>query len=112
MLPTIFDTQLAKLDLDIYGARWYANVDNRLEVTQRDRPSFQVPIAVPSVLFTLFAQHLRIARDDKVYLSLDEVDDDKFVFSALYANETKLADLWPIPRKALPGFVLNPKYRL
>lgn len=112
MLPTIFEKPQAQLSLDPYGARRYANVDNRMEVTQRDRPAFHVPIAVPTELFTLFAQHLDIARDDPVSLSLDEVEDDNFVFSVLYANETKLADLWSIPRKMLPGFVLNSKYRV
>lgn len=112
MTPTIFDNPQATFELDRQGARWYANIDNRLEVSQRERPAFHVPIAVPSVLFTLCLETLKVARDDTVSLSLDEVEPDKFVFSLVYAQDTKIADLWTLSRKALPGFLLNRKYRL
>lgn len=104
---TVFDSPFP-LQPDERGARFYGNVDNRLEVTDGDR-HWHVAVAVPTELFTYMREVMKVPPEETVTLALDR-DEDHYVFSAL-AGDT-LHDLWSYSRASVPGWLLAPAYRL
>lgn len=106
---TVFDRPQSDLLPDRRGARMYANVDNRMEVTARGRSAL-FPVAVPTMLFTYMAQVARIPAEQEVNLSLELFDDlGYYVFSLLAGDE--LHDLWYYSLKGVPQWTRNPAYR-
>lgn len=92
----------------------YANVDNRLEVVlDEGETSFLVPLAVPTGLFTLMRDVMKIPIGETVKLSIDELregDEKSYVFSLMCGDS--LYDLWQYSRGSLPSWILQKEYRL
>lgn len=105
---TVFDKPQFQLLPDYHGVRMYANVDNRMEVV---RPSgvHIVTLSIPTGLFPLMQDVLKIPPEDLVTLSLDQLD-EKYVFSLLQGSST-LVDLWNYTPKTLPAWILEKEYR-
>ncbi len=95
---------------DPEGPRPYANVDNRLEVISRDGQTYEVAVAVPTALFTLMRDVLKITREEHVTLSI-EFEDRWFLFSAL-TDTDRLFDLWYYTPATLPAWLRDPAYAL
>lgn len=95
---------------DTEGARPYANVDNRLEVVDRDGHAYEVALAIPTAWFTLARDHLQIGREETVTLSIEWVG-QHYLFSALTSTD-KLIDLWAYTPARLPAWLTEPEYRL
>lgn len=98
---------------DSKGPRWYANVDNQMEVCAGGE-TFHVAVAVPTGLFTFFKDVLQLPPEVDVSLALDEEGDDehrRYVFSLFY-GDNELRDLWSYSRGSLPAWILSEKYRL
>lgn len=104
-----FDRPQFNLLPDEKGVRFYANVDNRMEVLARNT-NYYVAVAVPTGLFTLMADVFKVPLEEEVRLSMDEVG-DRFVFSIFYGSDN-LVDLWDYSRKTLPAWILTKQYRL
>lgn len=113
-VDTTFQTPQFPLLPDPIGPRRYANVDNRLEVSTRDA-QYLVALAVPTGLFTLMRDVLRIVPDNEVLLAVDQVtvrpdEDDRFVFSLMSGND--LWDLWSYTAAGLPKWLKDSTYWL
>lgn len=107
-LQPMFDQPQARLVPDSAGARFYANVNNALEVAIGNR-IHAVPLAVPTELFTLFRGVCRFNKDVEITLALDLID-ERFIFSA--TQGATIFDLWTYSELSLPGWIMNPAYRL
>lgn len=107
--PVLFDSPFPLLP-DSAGARFYANVDNRLEVaTARD--AWTIPVAVPTELFTFMREVAKVPPEETVTLGLDETEDgEHYVFSMLAGDN--LYDLWHWSRRSIPGWLLSRDHRL
>lgn len=104
---TVFDKPQADLVPDRQGHRWYGNVDNLLQITRGGR-EHSVYVAVPTMLFPLMKEALRIAPDEAVTLSVDQLG-EYYVFSLLAGD--RLFDLWCYSEKGLPPWLLSRDYR-
>lgn len=98
---TIFDSPPCNLQPDVSGPRWYANVDNRLEVNIGGRP-YTIAIAVPTELFTFLKEVAKVSPEEDVTLSLDKID-GRYVFAALAGDS--LHDLWYYSDASLPRWI-------
>jgi hypothetical protein len=107
---TVFDRPQFGLLPDLAGPRQYGNVDNRMEVHTR-AGTWHVALAVPTGLFLLMKGVLSVSVDDAVSLSLDEGDDERYVFSLMVGTE-RLYDLWSYSTGSVPRWVFNPEYRI
>lgn len=91
----------------------YGNVSNRMEVSRRNR-SFHVAVAVPTPLFTLMREVLKVPLDLTASLSLDL--SDSFYLLSLSVGRggdiSNLYDLWAYTEKALPSWVENRDYHI
>ena len=85
----------------------YANVDNLMEVSCGGTVHY-VLLAVPTGLFTLMQDVLKVPPEQSVSLSLDEIPDGKFVFS-LMQGDTNLTDLWTYSERSMPAWITNPE---
>lgn len=111
MTPTVFDKPQFHLLPDHAGVRMYANVDNVMEVVTH-AGSHRVAVAVPTGLFTLMRGVLKVPREARVNLALDELgesDGGKFLLSMMWGNE-HLYDLWTYSPASLPPWILLPEY--
>jgi hypothetical protein len=104
----VFDSPQWSLVPDLTGARFYANVDNRLEITN-GRTSFHVALAVPTQLFT-YMLNIGVKQEDTVQLALDWIEGYP-VFSMVISGEN-LHDLWVFPRNGEPDWIYDLKYRV
>jgi len=102
-MTTVFETPQAHLLPDPEGPRRYGNVDNLVDVAIGGRVR-QVPIAVPTFLFTFMRDVAKIDRQTDVTLALDRMG-DRFVFSLLAGDD--LYDLWDYSYKGLPDCFRN-----
>ena len=105
----VFNSPPFRLLPDSAGPRWYANVDNRLEIST-DHGSYHVAVAVPAELFTLMLQVFKIAPEQDVSLAIDQ-EGERYIFSLMFAGE-ELRDLWSYSRGSLPAWILSEEYRL
>lgn len=108
---TVYDTPQYQLLPDAQGARFYANVDNRLEVTMRGK-SFMVAVAVPTELFTYMREVARVGPRSSVLLAIDQVgaEGDFFLYSMMCGD--KLHDLWVYTAAGFPAWMRDPAYHL
>jgi hypothetical protein len=97
-MTTVFETPQAKLLPDLGGPRRYGNVDNVVDVAV-SRYSRQVPIAVPTLLFTFMRDVAGVDPQTDVTLALDQVG-ERYVFSMLAGDD--LYDLWEYSYAGLP----------
>lgn len=101
---------------DLNGHRMYANVDNRLEVAlDEGNTTFGVALAVPTGLFTLMRDVMKVPIGETVKLSIDEVivgeDAQKeYVFSLMWGDN--LYDLWKYSRGSVPSWIFDKEFRL
>lgn len=102
---TLFETPQATLLPDPTGPRWYANIDNRLEVNAGGKP-FHVAVAVPTMLFSLMADTMRVDRDTECTLAIDLVG-ERYVLSLLAGDD--LFDLWHYSKGSIPLWILDRK---
>jgi hypothetical protein len=107
MTQPTFPKPQFKLLPDLQGRRWYANVDNLLEVSNGEAVHY-VALAVPTGLFTLMKDVLKVTPEERVSLALDRVE-DRWYFS-LMRGEEKLYDLWSYADSTLPKWVLAEEY--
>lgn len=111
MTATVFDRPQWTLLPDPKGPRVYGNVSNVLEIV-RGRSSVRVAIAVPSEIFTLMREVLKVPPSAACSLSLDQVD-NHFVFSLLAEVEPlALYDLWTYSSKSLPDWMLDRSFHM
>lgn len=108
---TVYDAPQYKFLPDPHGRRFYANVDNRLDVTMGSR-EYSVAVAVPTELFTYLREVAKVGRRSTVLLAIDQVGEggEHFVYSMLCGD--KLHDLWVYSKASLPQWMLDPKYQL
>lgn len=86
-------------------------MSNVLEMT-RGRLLARMAVAVPTDLFTLMAQVLKVPVEASAALAIDMVG-DWYVFSLHVIGDTEsLHDLWAYPAKGLPAWMLDPSYHL
>lgn len=107
MFTTLFDQPTIKLLPDETGPRFYANVDNRIEVV-RGRDTYRVAVAVPTEFFTLMKEVCDITPDEEVTLAIDQ-DGEHYVFSLLAGQ--RLFDLWRYSERSLPVWITDRAYR-
>lgn len=107
MTLPVFDTPQFPLMPDKSGRRMYGNVDNLMEVV-RNGQSVYVLLAVPTGLFTLMQDVLRVPPEEHVCLSLDEGEDGRYIFSLMYG--TNLVDLWTYSQKSKPAWTTMKEY--
>ena len=109
-MQTTFAKPQFKLLPDLQGHRPYANVDNLLEVSRGSYVHY-VALAVPTGLFTLMKDVLKVSPDEKVSLSLDHLSEEgRWVFS-LMRGEDKLYDLWSYSENSVPPWVFSDDYK-
>lgn len=111
-LSLTFDKPQFALLPDSQGARYYANVDNRMEILAGNA-NYYVAVAVPTGLFTLMKDVFKIPQSaGTVKLSIDQVQ-ERYVFSLFYEGYADmLVDLWDYSRLSLPAWILDRGYRL
>lgn len=91
--------------------RWYANVDNRLEIAQRSKTKF-VTVAIPTGLFTLMKSVCNVSTTESCTLAIDEYVSDseepRYLLSMHVTGgvEDRLYDLWTYSRGSLPQWML------
>lgn len=105
---TIFDNPQAPLVPDRRGHRFYGNVDNAMSVVAGRTP-YLVHVAVPTMLFPLMKETLRIPPESEALLGLDLVD-KWYVLSIMSGN--RLFDLWRYTPSTLPPWLLSREYRV
>lgn len=109
---TVFDRPQCHLLPDLQGPRMYANVSNVVEVARSVHSVFRVAIAVPTDLFTIMRDVLRVPLGCRCSLAIDYVE-SVFVLSLLVEGETEaLHDLWTYPSRGLPAWMLDSSYHL
>lgn len=111
--PTLFDSPQFPLVPDAAGRRWYANVDNEIQLQQDlsigddGHWTHNVnggPVAVPTGLFTIMKGVLKIPIDREVKLFLFEYEYQQFVLGLEWGDpDTDYAYLWTYTYAALPG---------
>jgi len=106
--PLAFNKPQFTLAPDRAGARYYANVDNRMEVLAGGE-QYRVAVAVPTGLFTILRGVFNVPLTEDVHLAIDEVG-ERFVFSIMYGDE--LRDLWDYSPLSLPTWILGKSYRV
>lgn len=107
-LPTVFQSPQCSLVPDLKGRRMYANVDNRMSVTDGDA-EYHVLVVVPTGLFSIMKDVLKVAPEKDVSLSVDRLE-DRHVFSLL-SGQDDLYDLWSYSEASLPQWILSGEYR-
>lgn len=107
---TLFPSPEWPLLPDPEGPRFYANVDNRLEVIAQDGSTHEVALAVPTAWFTLARDVLNVTREESVSLAI-EYHTRWFIFSAL-TDTNRLFDLWAYTAGNLPSWLSEEPYRL
>lgn len=100
-----FDNPQWKIVPDIVGVRPYANVSNRLSVSY-EAHSLEIPIAVPSELFTFMHEVLQVSQLDSVVLYLD-FDDGFWLFGLMLASSDEMIDLWRYSEKNPPDCIID-----
>lgn len=105
-MRTVFDKPQFTLLPDKIGVRMYGNVSNLLEVVQGER-IHHVALAVPTGLFVLMQDVLKIPPEDSVTLSIDQVG-ERHVFSLLHG--TSLIDLWTFSASSIPAWIQGTEY--
>lgn len=108
-MPTVFDRPQWPLVPDPQGVRMYANLENRLEIALTSS-SHTVAVALPTGLFHLMKDVLKVPPEDQVTLYIDQVG-EKYVFGLLQGSST-LVDLWEYTLKTLPAWILEKEYRI
>lgn len=106
-IATVFDKPQAVLLPDPFGPRFYANIDNRLDVAVGR--GHVVAVAVPTELFTFLKEVAKVSPEVIVNLGLDR-QGDRYVFSMLAGDS--LFDLWSYSRKSLPAWILSRTHAL
>lgn len=102
---TLFEKPEYELIPDEAGPRFYANVDNRIHRQYGSGAVKERPVVVPTALFTLMRETLKIAPEDEVTLYLVP-DEDYYVFGMAWGdNDNNVADLWFYTGKTLPPFL-------
>lgn len=114
---TVFPVPQFPLKPDEFGVRHYANVCNKMEVVASGG-TYHVALAVPTGLFTVMKEVMKIPPGEEVKLLLIEdsevdavTDEEKqfYVFSLLY-GENGLFDLWQYSPGTVPRWVFDPSY--
>lgn len=100
---TTFEKPEWPLIADPVGARFYANVDNRVARHYSNGRIKDVPVVVPTDLFTFMREVLKIDPVEDVQLYL--VPDDKFYVLGMTWGEkdTNVTDLWAYTATSLPA---------
>lgn len=108
-MATVFQTPQFKLMPDRQGPRFYANVNNCMELALSSG-MYHVAVEVPTGLFTLMKDVFKVPRDAEVSLSIDEVQatPTRYVFSITWRDQIR--DLWEYTK--LPAWLCAEEYRL
>lgn len=102
---TTFEKPEWSLLPDEKGARFYANVDNRIVRHYTNGRTKNCPAVIPTALFTLMREVLKIQPEEDVTLYLIP-DGAYFVFGMLWGEKDgNVADLWFYTAKTLPHFL-------
>jgi hypothetical protein len=104
---TVFDKPQAALLPDPIGPRFYANIDNRLDVGVGR--GHVVAVAVPTELFTFLKEVANVPSELPVSLGITK-DGDRYVFFMIAGDS--LFDLWSYSRKSLPAWLLDRSYAI
>ncbi|MEG1121222.1 MAG: hypothetical protein RSE62_03365 [Citrobacter sp.] len=82
-------------------ARYYANVDNRLQFVYPDGRVRNFPIVVHTSLFSMMREVLKVPVDSEVTMYLSDTGDRRFVFGIMW-DEEDFTDLWYYTPATLP----------
>lgn len=84
--------------------RYYANVDNRLQMVFLDGRIFTRPVVVHTSLFTMMRDVFKVPVEDEVTLYVSEVTPERYAFGMMWGEE-EFVDLWPYTKGTLPGMI-------
>jgi hypothetical protein len=98
--PTAFDAPQFALVPDS-TRRLYANVDNLLELRAGETVLCALPVAVPTALFAIMREVLKVPREAEAFLYLEQCG-DLFIFGVAWGS-ADFTDLWVYSEASLPG---------
>lgn len=99
---TTFEQPQWPLRADPQGARFYANVDNRIARRYANGRQKEVPVVVPTAFFTMMREVFKVDPTEEVLLYLVP-DEQYYVFGMAWGEKaTNVADLWYYTANGLP----------
>ena len=100
--PTALDSAQFALIPDTYE-RSYGNVSNLLVFEDADGNAREYPVVIPTALFTIMRQILKVEPTDEAFLYINQ-QDEWYVFGIVWSIH-EFTDLWLYSEASLPKFI-------